>query len=154
MKQERSNRPDAEASLRHAPLGRPVARLAIMAAVVAAVLGAVDAGLFYWSHVMRHAETTVPAPRAAPREPAPGAAETRARAPDYRWVDRAAGVAEIPVERAMRVLAVDDGGAQQPRSDTEQQPSTSAPNDPPSPRSAWNGRTGTATSSPLRPAAR
>jgi protein SCO1/2 len=114
MKQERSNRPDSEASLRHAALGRPLARLAVAAAVVAAVLGTIDAGLFYWTRAARVADSTVLPQRLAPREPGVRAAEAPAKPPSYRWVNRSTGIAEIPVERAMRVLAVDGGAAQPP----------------------------------------
>jgi protein SCO1/2 len=111
MRTEPSKRSDAEASLRHAPVGRPLARLALAAAAVAGVLGVIDAGLFYWSHVVRGAEPTVTAPRIAP--PAPAAPSPAA--PRYRWVDRAAGIAEIPIERALRLLATDgDAAAPQP----------------------------------------
>jgi hypothetical protein len=92
---------------RHEPTRRQLLRLAVALACVAVVLGLAHAGLALWANV--HAGG--PPPRAVAPPPVQAAAEpASAPAPDYRWIDRAAGVAEIPVERAMRLVAVGGGG--------------------------------------------
>jgi hypothetical protein len=92
---------------RHEPLRRPLALLAGTLAAIAVVLGLAHAGLAFW--VERQSGSPAAPPIAAPPV-VPGAAPVPVRAPDYRWLDRTAGIAEIPVARAIELLG--SGAAQ------------------------------------------
>jgi hypothetical protein len=88
--------------------------LAIGLGAAALVLAAANAGLIFWVHVRGDERPEVPPPEVQ----SPQVAASRAEAPRYRWLDRDAGIAEIPVERALELLATDGssppGAAPQP----------------------------------------
>ncbi len=91
----------------HEQLRRPLARLAIALGCAAVLLGLAHAGLALW---VRERAGGPPPEVVAPPPLRPAADAAAAPAPDYRWVDRGAGIAEIPVERAIRLIAVDGHG--------------------------------------------
>ena len=96
---------EAEPTWRHEATRRPFVRIALAFAVVGAILGLAHAGLSLWVH--EHAGGPPP-DRIAPPPVLPAPVEPK-DAPAYRWVDRDRGIAEIPIERAMRLLAADGG---------------------------------------------
>ncbi len=109
---------DAEPTWRHESTRRPLGRIAIAFAVVGTILGLAHAGLRIWVH--EHAGGPPPA-EIAPPPVLPALPAHPEGAPDYRWVDRGKGIAEVPIERAMRLLAV-DGGADDGRGAQEGAP--------------------------------
>jgi hypothetical protein len=77
--------------------------LAIGVGAAALVLAAANAGLLFWVRVRGGERPEIPPPEVQ----SPPVAGARAEAPRYRWLDRDAGIAEIPVQRALELLATD-----------------------------------------------
>ncbi|HEU4625400.1 MAG TPA: hypothetical protein VFS52_11585 [Steroidobacteraceae bacterium] len=70
-----------------------------------------------WVQPSIDARAVPPAPRleTEPAATLPGyLREQQARLHRYRWVDREAGIVQIPIERAMQILATDGDGASAP----------------------------------------
>jgi hypothetical protein len=103
---------------------------ALVAMVVVCVIAAVAMTRGLAHHYARPpaTATALPATGGPPLEPDPTAtlarfrAEKRALLDGYAWVDRAHGVARIPVDEAMRIVAVEAGAASAPAPSVEVKP--------------------------------
>lgn len=89
---------------------RPVLLLALGALLLlAAAIGGLQA-VYYWQVPVQHypAPEAFPQPRVAPRETdelRQLEAKQKSRLEGYHWVDRQQGLVQIPIERAMQLLA-------------------------------------------------
>ena len=77
--------------------------------LLAAAIGGLQA-VYYWQVPVQHypAPETFPQPRVAPAEAdelRQLEAKQQSRLEGYRWVDRQQGLVQIPIERAMQLLA-------------------------------------------------
>lgn len=108
--------PDPALRERDATDGRRVAQVAI--ALVVLLCGCVGASLWLAHGLARHyarppavEPAALPATDGPPLEPDPAAtlaqfrAEKAALLEGYRWIDRAHGIAHIPIDAAMRIVA-------------------------------------------------
>jgi hypothetical protein len=104
---------------------RPAVREGVIAAIMAGSLVfvvLVAVGLFFFYRALAHNPTFVavhefPSPRLQTRSDRlrdPEIARQQAELNQFRWIDRAHGVFQIPIERAMRLVAARGAKAYEP----------------------------------------
>ena len=126
---------DADPGLLHAPDTTDGRRVTIVgAALVAMVALCVIASALITRGLAHHyarppaTTTALPATDGPPLEPDPTAtlahflAEKHALLDGYAWVDRAHGIARIPVDEAMRMVVAEAGAASAPAPSVEAKP--------------------------------
>jgi hypothetical protein len=115
--------PDTTDGRRVAIVGAVLVALVVLCAIAAA---GITRGLAHHYARPPATSTALPATEGPPLEPDPTATlarfrtEKRALLEGYAWVDRAQGIARIPIDEAMRIVAAQAGAASRTAVSAEQ----------------------------------